>query len=298
MTTSTAPRPALRAHHVLGLLTAAGTLPYLAIKADWLAGGTLGVRDVAMLADPSMVVLNAVTVGMDLLVIALAFALIHPVGRRIPAVAVLLPIWVGTGLLIPMAVAIMPAAVLGELTSDSDVLESWVRPMVYGGFAWQGIGLSLTFAGYAARRWGPVVAAPAPIAAPLRSVLRVLTGGGAAAVAVSGALYLVSGFAAGSGTGALMSVASAAFAAAGAVGVARLVRGTADHRWATVVAAWIGTGTTFAWALWSTTLTMAGTVMGGADPIGGPAALTGLLGGFALAAAGLVALAGSADRTG
>lgn len=290
--------PPHTAHRAVGLLTAAGTLPYLALKANWLAGGTLGMRDPAALADPSIVALNAVTLVMDLLLIALAIALTHGVGRRIPAVALLLPVWVGTGLLIPMAVAILPAAVLGELTTASDSLESWVRPLVYGGFAWQGVGLSLTLVGYAVRRWGAVVAAPAPVAGPLRSVLRVLVGGGTVAVTLSGVLYLMTGFASGSATGALMSVASAVFALAGAVGVARLVRGARTRRWATVGAAWIGTGTTFAWALWSTALTVSGTALGGPDPIGGPAALAGLLGGFALATAGLVALAGDAAEAG
>lgn len=89
------------AHRALGLLTAAGTLPYLVLKANWLAGGTLGMRDPAALAAPSIVALNGVTLAMDLLGIALAIALTHGIGRRIPAVALLLPIWVGTGLLIP-----------------------------------------------------------------------------------------------------------------------------------------------------------------------------------------------------
>jgi uncharacterized protein YpuA (DUF1002 family) len=49
----------------------------------------------------------------------------------------------------------------------------------------------------------------------------------------------------------------------------------------------------FAWALWAAVLTMAGTAMAGPDPLTGPAALAGLLGGFTLAVAGLLALAGT-----
>jgi hypothetical protein len=137
------------------------------------------------------------------------------------------------------------------------------------------------------------VVADGPVAAGLVPLLRVLVGGGTATAAVSSVLHLVAGVASGSGTGALGAVANAGFAAAGALGVARLVTGASTHRWAAAVAAWIGTGAMFAWGLWSTVLTMAGTAMAGADPITGPAALAGLLGGFALAVAGLVALVGA-----
>jgi hypothetical protein len=282
-----------RARRTLGLLTAAGTLPYLGLKAIWLGGGTVGVRDAAFLADPSIHVLNAVTVLMDLLVIGLALALTRPFGHRLRAWTLLLPIWVGTGFLGPMTVVILPMTAIGSLASADGPLESWVQPLVYGGFAWQGVGLALAFAGYAVRRWDGVVAGRGQVAPPLRPLLRVLMGGGTAAAAVSAVLYLAAGIAGGSGTATLVAVANAGFTAAGAVGVARLARDRAAHRWAAAVAAWVGTGAMFAWGLWSAVLTMAGTAMAGPDPITGPAALAGLLGGFALAVAGLVTLAGA-----
>jgi hypothetical protein len=281
-----------RTRRTLGLLTAAGTLPYLALKANWLTGGTAGFRDAALLADPSVQVLNAVTVLMDVLVIALALALTRPFGQRLRAWVLLLPLWVGTGLLVPMVVLILPVTVIGSLASEGGPLESWLQPLVYGGFAWQGVGLTIAFAGYAAQRWGRVVTG-GPVAAGLVPLLRVLVGGGTAAAAVSGVLHLAAGVATGSGTGVLGAVANAGFAAAGAIGVARLATGAPTHRWAAAVAAWIGTGAMFAWGLWSAVLTMAGTAMAGPDPLTGPAALAGLLGGFALAVAGLVALAGA-----
>ncbi len=281
-----------RTRRTLGLLTAAGTLPYLALKANWLTGGTAGFRDAALLADLSVQVLNAVTVLMDVLVIALALALTRPFGQRLTAWPLLLPLWVGTGFLVPMAVAILPVTVVGSLPSEGGPLEPWVQPMVYSGFAWQGVGLTIAFAGYAAQRWGRVVAG-GPVPAGLLPLLRVLVGGGTAAAAVSGVLYLVAGVAAGSGTGVLGAVANAGFAAAGALGVARLATAASPHRWAAAAAAWVGTGAMFAWGLWSAVLTMSGTAMKGADPLTGPAALAGLLGGFALAVAGLVALAGA-----
>lgn len=282
-----------RTRRTVGLLTAAGTLPYLALKANWLTGGTAGFRDAVLLADPSMQVLNAVTVLMDVLVIALALALTRPFGQRLKAWPLLLPLWVGTGFLTPMAVVIMPVTVFGSLSTAGGPLEPWVQPMVYGGFAWQGVGLVLAFAAYATQRWGGLLARSEPVALPLRPLLRVLIGGGAAMAAVSGVLHLVAGMAAGSGTAVLAAAANAGFAAAGAVGVAWLARAASMHRWAAAAGAWIGTGAMFAWGLWSAVLTMSGTAMAGPDPITGPAALAGLLGGFALAVAGLVALVGA-----
>ncbi|MGI5129414.1 hypothetical protein ACQEVB_21585 [Pseudonocardia sp. CA-107938] len=282
-----------RTRRTLGLLTAAGALPYLTLKAIWLAGGTIGVRDAPFLADPSVVVLNTVTVLLDAILVALALALTRPFGARLPAWMLLLPIWVGTGFLLPMVVAILPVAALGSLSDATGPLEPWVQPLVYGGFAWQGVGLALAFVSYAVRRWGAVITRGGTVAAPLRPLLRVLVGGGAAAAGLSGLLHVVAGIASGSGSAVLVDVANALFAAAGALGVARLAGGATEHRFASAVAGWVGTGAMFAWGLWSAVLTMAGTALAHPDPISGPAALAGLLGGFALAVAGLVALAGA-----
>lgn len=292
MTISTAVRSA-SPPRVLGVLTAAATLPYLALKTIWLAGGTAGVRDGALLADPSVRALNGVTLVLDLLVVALAILLTVDAGLRLPAWTLLLPIWVGTGFLLPMAVAILPSTLVGSLGADTGPFEPWVQPMVYGGFAVQGLGLAIAFALYAARRWGEVVAAPAAVPPGLWPLLRVLVGGGVAAAALSGALHLAGGLVSGSGDGVLMALAKAGFAAAGAVGVLHLARGPGGHRWTAAVAAWIGTGAMFAWGLWSAALTMADTALAAPDPIGGPADLAGLLAGLALATAALAALSGS-----
>ena len=279
-----------------GWAAVAGTLPYLTLKVAWLAGAQVGVRDPAALADPSITVLNAVTLGMDLVVIVLAMALTHRWGRRLPAWLVLLPIWVGVGFLAPMVLGVVPGLLLQLAGPPStSPLQPWVQPMVYGGFAWQGVFLGTAFVLYARRRWGAAVEVAAAPARALVPLLRVLAGGGIAMAALSALLRLADGFSGGgfarAGSLAVQAV-MAGFAVAGALGVRGLV-GTTARRWAATAAAFAGSAAMFSWGLWSAVTTMAGTALGGAAPLAGTAALTGLLGGFALAVAGMLALVGT-----
>ena len=62
MTTTVTPDLTRR---VIGWAAVLGTLPYLALKAAWLAGSTIGVVDTTTFADGSVFVLNAVTAAMD-----------------------------------------------------------------------------------------------------------------------------------------------------------------------------------------------------------------------------------------
>lgn len=297
MTTNTT--LASQSHRLIGWAAAAGTLPYLTLKSIWLSGGSIGVADPAMLRDPSIEVLNWVTVALDLTVIGLALALTRPWGRRLPAWAVLLPMWVGTGLLLPMAVAILPATLIARVAEPTagsgpgGALEPWVQPLVYGGFAWQGIFLITAFALYARSRWSGIVEAPGVASRGLAPLLRVVATGGAVMAGLSGTLYLALGVASGSAAGVLVETVDAGLAAAGAVGVLALVRGAVGHRWLTTAAAWAGSAAMFSWGLWGAVTTMAGTALSAPDPLGGMANLTGLLGGFALAVAGLLALLGT-----
>jgi hypothetical protein len=148
----------------LGWLAAAGTLPYLTLKVLWLSGSTIGVREPAFLADPTIAAANAITFTMDLLVIGLALALTQRWGDRLPAWLVLLPTWIGTGFLVPMVVAVLPGTVAEVLTGEPGpaVFERWLQPLVYGGFAWQGVFLIAAFVAYAVRRWSDVVTAGPP----------------------------------------------------------------------------------------------------------------------------------------
>ncbi|KFU81034.1 hypothetical protein SAMN04489729_4790 [Amycolatopsis lurida] len=135
-----------------------GTLPYLTLKASWVTGGGLGLRDPSFVDSDVMMFANLVTGGMDVVAVLLALAFTYSWGRRIPAPLVLFPIWIGTGLLapivlnLPVIIADLSRAQLTEMP-----LENWVWAVVYGGFAWQGILLLTAFVLYARDRWWFVV---------------------------------------------------------------------------------------------------------------------------------------------
>ncbi|RZT85242.1 hypothetical protein EV383_2106 [Pseudonocardia sediminis] len=270
----------------------AGTLPYLGLKAVWLSGHPVGVIDPAVMESTSMTVLNGVTVAMDLCVIALAVALTAAWGRRLPAAAVLLPGWVASGLLLPIAVSVLPATLLTGSGGDGDGLAGWVRPLVYGGFAWQGAFLLVAFAFYARQRWSETLRDAGPAPEAVRPLMAATVAGGTVMAALSAVLQVLYGATSGGGAaGMIVAVGGAAFAAAGAAGVLALSRGTRTT--ATVVAGWSGSAAMFAWGLWSAATTMGASDLSAAGhPAYGLAQLTGLLGGFALAVAGLLALSG------
>ncbi|ODU00351.1 MAG: hypothetical protein ABS81_23915 [Pseudonocardia sp. SCN 72-86] len=283
------PVPALQ--RLLGLAAVAGTLPYLVLKAIWLSGGSAGVHDPALLHGTSLTVLNVVTVAMDACVVALALVLTTRRGLRAPALLVLLPAWVGTGFLVPMAVAILPATLLSlGAAPEQNVLSPWVQPMVYGGFAWQGVFLVAAFAGYARERWGALVRHPVRRAAAVEPLLRVVAGGAVVTALVSAALHVVTGLVIGGGVTLLTEGVNAALAVAGAWGLVALVRRCGPRRLA-VAAAWTGCAAMFSWGLWNTVTTMGATALAtGGVPAAGLATVTGLLAGLSGAIAALLAL--------
>jgi hypothetical protein len=283
---------------VLGGLAAVGTLPYLTIKFSWLSGGTAGAREPAFLTDPTIVAANAVTFAMDLVVIGLAFALTSRWGDRLPAWLVLLPMWVGTGFLVPMAVSVMPATAVTSLTTTPEptAFEPWLPALVYGGFAWQGVFLGAAFVAYALRRWSGAVVAAAPVAPPLLPLLRVITAGGCVMAGAAALLHLGVGLTAGSAVTLGLQAVDAALAVAGAVGAVLLVRARAAGRWAATAAAWTGSAAMFSWGLYTVVVRLTANGYTGLTAAGGAAQVAGLLGGFALAVAGMLALVGSGER--
>ncbi|GAA5119728.1 hypothetical protein [Pseudonocardia adelaidensis] len=282
---------------VLGWLAVAGTLPYLTIKFRWLTGGTTGVREPGFLADPAVVAANAVTFAMDLVVIGLALALTHRWGDRLPAWLVLLPTWVGTGFLVPMVVSVLPGTLFLLVTDGlgGTWFEPWLQPVVYGGFAWQGVFLCAAFVAHAVRRWSGVVVAVAPPVPALVPLLRVLTAGGCVMAAASALLHLLVGLSGGSPVEPGIEAVSAALAIAGAAGAVALVRGRRGSRWAAVAAAWTGTAAMFSWGLYTVVVRMAAGGFTSYAAAAGTAQVTGLLGGFALAVACLLALVGTGE---
>lgn len=292
-------RPLLTNTRPLAVAAALGTLPYLLLKTFWLSGNPVGVEDPALISSTSMVALNAATAVLDLAVVALAFTLASAWGRRLPAVVVLLPAWVATGLLGPIAVTGLPAALVAAAAGSGDALglAGWVRPMVYGGFAWQAVFLLAVFAVYARDRWSADLRRPAPADGPVATLLRACVGGGVATAALGAVLALLSGVLDGGWVPIVGAAASAVFPLAGAAGLLALVRGrvTGRARTAAVVAAWTGSAAAFSGGLWTAVTTLGTSDLAAAGhPAAGLAELCCLLAGFAMAVAGLLAVSGPA----
>jgi len=292
-TTTAAPPAGVR---VIGWLAAAGALPYLTIKLLWLTGHTTGVTEPAFLGDPAVVAGNAVTLTMDLLVIGLALALTHRWGDRLPGWLVLLPMWVATGFLVPMAVSVVPAVAVETLAGAPQPagIEPWLQPVVYGGFAWQGVFLCAAFCAHAVRRWSGAVTVAGPVAAGPAPLVRVIVAGGCVMATASAVLHVGVGLAAGSAVTLGLQTADAALALAGAAGTVALVR-RRGSRWAAVAAAWTGSAAMFSWGLYTVAVRMTADGFVTYDAAAGGAQLTGLLGGFALAVAGMLALVGTGE---
>ncbi|MZD08818.1 hypothetical protein GTW43_27625 [Streptomyces sp. SID5785] len=155
--------PTLRT--TLRTVTVLSCLPYLALKVAWVAGSRVGIPDGSSLLDhrTTMAVANGVTVLLDAAVVLLAFLLTEPWGRRVPAWALTVPMWVATGLLTPIMTG-YPVQMVVKLFDGSGAtagasepfLDDWVFSVVYPGFVVQGLCLGALFAGYARRRWGHV----------------------------------------------------------------------------------------------------------------------------------------------
>lgn len=266
-TPSTLDRPgALRL--VVGYAAVLGTLPYLALKGAWLSGSGIGVLDRSRFEGTSMYVLNTVTAGMDLVAIVVALAFTHSWGLRVPAWLVLVPIWVGTGLLAPIALA-TPIAGIGSVvaaggddaaTTTSAFLEPWVQPMVYAGFAWQGVTLIVAFVLYARTRWTEVfITRTADVVRGATHSVQVVLANGAAVLAFGvAALHLAwasggtvglsaEAVAARGWTSYLVEGIYALMALAAALGILALVHRRGGERlWVPLAVTWLGAGAVFA----------------------------------------------------
>ncbi|MEV5970651.1 hypothetical protein [Streptomyces sp. NPDC051921] len=159
--------PASRLRQTLRVLAVLGCLPYIVLKVAWVAGSTVGIPEGSVLLDhpTMMIVANGVSVIADAIVVLLATLLTRPWGLRVRAWLLLLPVWAAIGLIAPIMVG-YPAQLVVSLfaTSDTspaaapvaDFLDTWVFPVVYGGFIVQGLNLGVLFVLYARDRWGHV----------------------------------------------------------------------------------------------------------------------------------------------
>jgi hypothetical protein len=232
---------------IVGYAAIVGTLPYLALKAAWLSGSTIGLTDPTAAHDGSLFALNLITAGMDVIAILVALAFTYRWGERLPAWLVLFPMWVAAGFLAPIVVA-MPTLALS--TPDSNgFLEPWVQPMVYTGFAWQGLTLMIAFALHARVRWPAAFSGPTAVPAPAGYLLAGL----ALAVAVADLVAAVGG-----GVGLLVTGLMALGAAAGILLLTRAVAGRLP-----VALTFVGSGALFSWGAWGLLNALGHTVLSG-----------------------------------
>ncbi|GGQ71293.1 hypothetical protein [Couchioplanes azureus] len=301
---------------LVGYAAMATTVPYLALKVAWIAGVPVGVSDPALMRQPAMLAANIITAGLELVAMAIALAFARDWGRRLPAWLLLPPMWVGTGLLTPIAVS-MPiiagyALLTGVPVFGGRGLAPWVFAVVYGGFTAEASLLFTAFAGHARRRWGPLLRArvAAVPAGATAAAQRPLTVGTALLAGVTAAVHLYWAL---GGTVALSAAAPRGFpgrlidsvhavaALAGAAGLLVLVLRwrPAAATWRPLTAAWVGAAVTFSWGLWSLPASLTGSGPGGPALVvlGFGKILTGVL----LGVVGTVVLAersAAADRVG
>jgi hypothetical protein len=273
---------------IAGYGSVASALPYLALKIVWLSGGTLGAANPEVMRDDSMIVLNAVTAGMDLIAIALALAFTHAWGLRIPAWLLLPPMWVASGLLATFVVGVPIAVIHAALTDGlpritGGPVQPWVYAVVYTEFTGLGIGLMAAFFLYARRKWPALLEPPANAAAsgPTRDVQILLANTLAFVSAVLAALYLAWASGADVGLSAdaaarrtmvstIMNGMHGLLMLAAAAGMSMIVHGAGGRvpSWLPVSMAWVGSGSMFGWGAWQLVNVLGATaLMRNAEPM-------------------------------
>ena len=137
----------------------AACVPYALLKIAWIAGSDIGIADAeaaAQMHGAEFRIGNAITLGLELGAVAIVTTLTF--ARRMPAIAVLGPIWVGSGLLAPFVIALplglaVQAVAGGSPAPDDGGLNGWVFAVVYGGFILQALFLTAAFLLHAVTRW-------------------------------------------------------------------------------------------------------------------------------------------------
>ncbi|MEU9122222.1 hypothetical protein AB0C96_20540 [Streptomyces sp. NPDC048506] len=151
---------------LLGRLAVLACLPYLALKLLWVLGFDIGVVDTHRVDRATWVAANAFTFALDAVAAVVAHTLTRPGGRRTPAWLLLFPLWMASGLLVPLLTGVVGGSLAGLLTGSrnpmaaGDFLAPWVFGVVYGGFIVEAIALLGAFAVYVHQRWGGLLRRP------------------------------------------------------------------------------------------------------------------------------------------
>ncbi|WUH96770.1 hypothetical protein OHR68_24750 [Spirillospora sp. NBC_00431] len=293
--------------------TIAACVPYLSIKVAWLSGSTVGWNDPEAAKSSALYVGNALTMAMDAVAVLVVLAFTFPWGRRIPAWMVLTPMWIGAGLLAPIAFAVPLGALVQTLfsseplTTSDNAIQGWVYGVVYTGFTLQALGLVTAFVFYARERWPDVFAVRTKdVAKGATHALQVLIARTAAVfAAVFAAVQFFWAFGGTAGLseenlehrGAVLQLVDGIMgllALTGAVALLAIVRrGGRPVRFAVPLAGvWIGAGATFAWSFYGLITLLSQPEFLAADSASGLnlTKLAGLLAGLLMGVTGAVLL--------
>jgi len=150
----------LKRRRIWGYGSAIAITPYLLIKIAWTFGFFMPTEQ---MSDASWRTANAVTMILAAVGILLAMAFSRPWGERLPGWLVALPVWVGTGLLIPMlllAPVLGPAAMIRDQEAGASNIWAYEQIFVMVSLVGVGICLPIAFVGYAKARWPEALGGP------------------------------------------------------------------------------------------------------------------------------------------
>jgi hypothetical protein len=226
-----------------------GTVPYVVLKISWLVGGSVGLRDPALMQTTTYVVANSITLVLDLVVVALAWVLALAPPRRL--LGVLAPlVWGATGLMVTPVLSAAVIAVAGDPSTErlaGDALYAWVYAVVYVGFAIQGVGIVTLFGVQVVRAWPWLFARRSARISPI-----LVGGASAGALAGLGFLLLASGVervwfgpAVSADAERRSWVVTGLLCLAGALGSVAAVRRFSPFA---IACAWLGTGAMVCWS--------------------------------------------------
>lgn len=152
--------PLLAFRRITGYGVAIVLMPYLLIKIAWTLGIFLPAEH---MGEVGWRMVNAATVLLATTAIVLAMAFCRPWGERLPAPLVALPVWVGTGLVVPAALlapVLGPAAMARDQAAGAADVWAWEQLLVMVSLVGTGLRLPACLAGYAKARWPEALGGP------------------------------------------------------------------------------------------------------------------------------------------